>query len=557
MRPQSPPPLPPVSGGPNQDSESDHMYRSQLIESEPLYQFYQDRESLGLGLGEGGLLGEIEADPIYQASRQQALSGSSSLTGGPLVPSLTGHTHRTLWAELPQVQESGILSSMDSSGRRLQEAIFEILSSEASYLKSLNVLVFHFANSEQFSLHSSILSETHKELIFANVIQVRQSSELFLADLEKRWQESRSILMPSISDIILSHTRSQFNVYVTYCAAQPAIHRSLKQLRRENLFFAEALKQLESNEKCEGLSLYSFLMLPMQRITRLPLLTSALLSHLPPSSPEAKGVKDALEALTSLAGECNEAARKEERLEELERLQRSIDWREIPPLDLLTNERWIIRSQPVNRLNWRENPEKLTFGRRANKQGLQLILLTDMLLICKKKSDSRLAVVDYCPRNLVQMSVVDAESLPVLLGSDSPLSLWLTMLQNSDNRTQEMLLIFPSASERRWWLEAPYHSEEQIPENGTLHYQVWDCPRAQALVGREGDGPGELTLQEGDTANILARRHDGWLLLQKKEGGKGWVPGSSVQEIESSHRRAKNFRQRHHFLQSLAQSGTV
>ena len=56
----------------------------------------------------------------------------------------------------------------------MQEALFEIVSSEASYLKSLNVLVFHFANSQQFSPNeSSLLSSKDREVIFSNVLQVR------------------------------------------------------------------------------------------------------------------------------------------------------------------------------------------------------------------------------------------------------------------------------------------------------------------------------------------------------------------------------------------------
>lgn len=37
---------------------------------------------------------------------------------------------------------------------------------------------------------------------------------------------------------------------------------------------------LESDSKCQSLSLHSFLMLPMQRITRLPLLVDAILSRM-------------------------------------------------------------------------------------------------------------------------------------------------------------------------------------------------------------------------------------------------------------------------------------
>jgi len=44
--------------------------------------------------------------------------------------------------------------------------------------------------------------------------------------------------------------------------------------------FSEVLLQLESNPICQSLSLHSFLMLPVQRITRLPLLIDAVLTWL-------------------------------------------------------------------------------------------------------------------------------------------------------------------------------------------------------------------------------------------------------------------------------------
>ena len=37
--------------------------------------------------------------------------------------------------------------------------------------------------------------------------QVRARSEGFLAALETRWQEERGVMMPSIADILLEHTR--------------------------------------------------------------------------------------------------------------------------------------------------------------------------------------------------------------------------------------------------------------------------------------------------------------------------------------------------------------
>ena len=68
-------------------------------------------------------------------------------------------------------------------------------------------------------------------------------------------------------------------------------------------------------------------MLPMQRITRLPLLTAAIISHLPSDSPELTPCKEALGVLNNLVRECNEATRHKERMEEMALVSQTIDFR--------------------------------------------------------------------------------------------------------------------------------------------------------------------------------------------------------------------------------------
>ena len=65
----------------------------------------------------------------------------------------------------------------------------------------------------------------------------------------------------------------------------------------------------------------------MQRITRLPLLTAAIISHLPPDSQDLNPCKEALEVLNNLVRECNEATRHKERMEEMTQVSQTIDFR--------------------------------------------------------------------------------------------------------------------------------------------------------------------------------------------------------------------------------------
>lgn len=60
-------------------------------------------------------------------------------------------------------------------------------------------------------------------------VAVKRCSELFLVDLEKRWQESA--LITTLADIVLTHASSTFSVYVKYCSNQIYQDRMLKELK--------------------------------------------------------------------------------------------------------------------------------------------------------------------------------------------------------------------------------------------------------------------------------------------------------------------------------------
>ena len=78
--------------------------------------------------------------------------------------------------------------------------------------------------------------------------------------------------------------------------------------------------------------------------------------------------------------------------------------RDVRAIPLISASRWLVRRGDCTRLTWKEHGEKLTFGRRVHKQSLALFLLTDLLVVTKKKGEERFLVLDYTPRNMVQVS---------------------------------------------------------------------------------------------------------------------------------------------------------
>ena len=75
---------------------------------------------------------------------------------------------RTLWCELPEVISSGILTILSDKQKQWQEAIFEILTSEVSYLKSLDVLISLFYESQDLCC---ILTTEEMKCIYGNIAE--------------------------------------------------------------------------------------------------------------------------------------------------------------------------------------------------------------------------------------------------------------------------------------------------------------------------------------------------------------------------------------------------
>ncbi|CAG5011630.1 unnamed protein product [Parnassius apollo] len=510
-----------------------------LFTHEPLYQFYNAakvestcRES-----------GDSDSDG-YEAGAAPARPSAMALVA-PRGPA------RTLWCEVPEVLNSAVLSSLAPAQKRLQEAKFEVLTSEASYLNSLNVLEAHFISHPAFR-DPQVLPPEDWEALFGSILPVRRCSQLLMGELEKCWQEN--ILLQDICDIVRRHAEARFHVYVKYCEQQAAMVRTLQRLRARPSF-AAALHRLEAHPACQSLSLHSFLLLPMQRVTRLPLLLDAVLRSLQPADREHDACVLALATLNHFVSQCNEGARNTERIEEMFRLAKAIEFppqvRDPPLLGPACSRRdrkpvrWLVRSGEVTHLIWKADELKLTFGKKFHKVQLYLFLFNDLLVITKKKGEESFAAVDWCARSLLE--TCGGEAAPPAAKH----ALLLTLLENRDARTVEMLVSCASETEVRRWGEALSPPEARA---GEAVYAGWDCPQVAALHAYTPAQPDELPLAEGDVVNVTRKTQEGWYYGERtRDGEAGWFPGSYTVEIASAHVRARNLRQRYRLL---ALSGT-
>lgn len=332
--------------------------------------------------------------------------------------------------------------------RGFQEAKFEIVTSEASYLKSLNLLRSHFMNHPVFR-DTTVVSARDRKALFSHIVPVHECSERLLTALESCWQDN--IMLLGLSKSIYAIAEKHFHVYIAFCEHQGRMDRTLRRLKEsKNSIFSQNLDLLETSPSCCGLNLHSFLMLPMQRITRLPLLIDAVFSKAHPNDDEYDSWKMTLAIMNKIVTQCNEAANRCEQAYEIERIARQLEFPTtlrslaIAPVGVAapgSKPRFLVKKGELTHLIWRGDDAKLTFGKRFTKTAIFAFLFSDLLVLTKRRSEEQFLVFDYCPRNMLTISSGDL--LPQLPTKDINQTgknlILMTLLENHERKTIELV----------------------------------------------------------------------------------------------------------------------
>ncbi|KAG7268425.1 hypothetical protein CRUP_008975 [Coryphaenoides rupestris] len=326
---------------------------------------------------------DSEEEELYQNYQEKALHNDSDeeAEASPPQPDdrivVQYRPIRTSWNQLSVVKKSGLSEKLSMEERKQQEAIFEVISSEHSYLHSLEVLIRMFKNSPELS---DAITKTEHHHLFSNITDVCAVSKKFFKELEDRHQQN--ILIDSISDIVNEHAQSNFDRYITYCSNEVYQQRTLQRLVSKNPVFKEVLTRIEAHPDCRNLPMFSFLILPMQRITRLPLLMDTICQKTPKDSDRYGECKKALQAVSKVVRKCNEGARTMERTEMMYTINSQLEFK-IKPFPLVSSSRWMVKRGELTTLV----EESGIFLKRTARQHLYLFLFNDVLIVTRKKSE--------------------------------------------------------------------------------------------------------------------------------------------------------------------------
>nr|XP_009940709.1 PREDICTED: rho guanine nucleotide exchange factor 26 [Opisthocomus hoazin] len=482
--------------------------------------------------GQGTFDGEENA-VLYQNYKEKALDIDSDEDSQPreqkLDEKVVFHYKplRSTWSQLSVVKKNGLSEAISQEERKRQEAIFEVISSEHSYLLSLEILIRMFKNSRELSL---TMTKTESHHLFSNITDVYEASKKFFKELEARHQNN--IFIDDISDIVEKHTASTFDPYVKYCTNEVYQQRTLQKLLATNPAFKEVLSRIESHEDCRNLPMISFLILPMQRVTRLPLLMDTICQKTPKDSSKYENCKQALKEVSKLVRLCNEGARKMERTEMMYTINSQLEFK-IKPFPLVSSSRWLVKRGELAAYV----EDTGLFSKRTSKQQVYFFLFNDVLIITKKKSEESYNVTDYSLRDQLVVQHCDSEDLTSSPVKNASAMLYsrqsatahlfrLAVLSNHAGEKVEMLLGTETQSDRARWITALGQDRDGQKTDRTSLTQV---EITRTYTAKQSD---ELSLQVADVVLVYQKVNDGWYEGERlRDGERGWFPMECAKEI--------------------------
>ncbi|KAG8569848.1 hypothetical protein GDO81_014561 [Engystomops pustulosus] len=406
---------------------------SKFVHTQPLYQDY----CVYYTKGAPGL-----SPSIFSLDTSLSFTGliSSSLLANYVNNGSPPHYTSSLWQELPEVKGKGIAETMSPQMRQLQEAIFEVVTSEASYQRSLTVAIGQFQKSRRLL---ECLATSDKHTLFSNLPNVREVSERFLLDLEEGLE--KDIHLYDIGDRVLRHCPEFQRVYIPYVTNQMYQEKLMKQLIRENGRFLHVLQKLEEQPVCKRQPLKSFLVLPFQRITRLKILLENILKMSQNNAELSSSVRNAVSVVGEIVSQCNDGVRCMMQTEELVLLEKKMDFHHTKSVPLISRGRVLVQHGELVRIFFQE----LGIGHRPRlaSKPVYLHLFSDLLLLSSKTDTGRFLVTDYARRGQVKADYVKAKALGL-----PTLVFLLRLTQNHSGLSCEIVLQAPSELEKAHWI---------------------------------------------------------------------------------------------------------
>ncbi|XP_071994799.1 intersectin-1 isoform X1 [Engystomops pustulosus] len=211
-----------------------------------------------------------------------------------------------------------LLDMLSPVERKRQGYIHELIVTEENYVNDLQLVTETF---QKPLLESELLTEKEVAMIFVNWKELIMCNIKLLKALRVRKKMSGEKMPLKMIGDILTAQLPHMQPYIRFCSCQLNGAALIQQKTDEVPEFKEFVKRLAMDPRCKGMPLSSFILKPMQRVTRYPLIIKNILENTPENHPDHSHLKHALEKAEELCSQVNEGVREKENSDRLEWIQ--------------------------------------------------------------------------------------------------------------------------------------------------------------------------------------------------------------------------------------------
>nr|XP_037281605.1 intersectin-1-like isoform X2 [Rhipicephalus microplus] len=218
------------------------------------------------------------------------------------------------------LQEILFSASLSTREKKRQGHIYELISTEENYVKDLVLVKEVFYRPMK---QSSLLADDEVKLIFVNWPELIMSNTKMLKSFRVRQRMSEDGVIEMIGDI-LCESLPYLTPYVRFCSCQVRSMAFIQQRSENDPRFKAFTREFCKNPRTRGMPFTSFLLKPMQRMTKYPLMIKKIREYTDASHPDLGYLDEALEKAEQLCSQINEAVKERENADHLEWAQSHI-----------------------------------------------------------------------------------------------------------------------------------------------------------------------------------------------------------------------------------------
>ncbi|KAL0094792.1 CNH domain-containing protein [Phycomyces blakesleeanus] len=199
-----------------------------------------------------------------------------------------------------------VLQSTPSAEIGRQEAIHEIIYTEEDYVRDLKLLDELYA--QPLRIAPCIAEDYREEFcdnVFNNYLELLDLHTKLYQDLRDHQSlcqsQDNSGFVDRVGDIFLRHLPGFMALYSRYGPHVVLAEYAIKKETQDNILFQNFIQNTERKEECRKLPFRHFIILPVTRLQRYPLLVGAILKKTPEDHPDKKDLLECSNMLKAIA----------------------------------------------------------------------------------------------------------------------------------------------------------------------------------------------------------------------------------------------------------------